>query len=1001
MERDDRDKVPGGMDPALVMAEGLLLREPLFGPGDYAGKGPAGLLAEPLFRQALWLASPQFYRALEKLGFDWERLDAGKRLSLKKYMNRACFRPTPFGAFASFAVTGWGTGGGRGAARETWLHLLPSRELELAALRLSPPGEGELLALNPALYRAGKGYRYVFSEVRGDGALKFWLNALDAGPAHRLLFRWLGRGPLPLGELAGRLSGELGCDLAEALGWLRFLLGEQVLLGAADPGLLRGEEAAVPGLPGWGELAGFFGRFEPGALGLPERGAALEKVLPGSLRRGDGAYDYALLERTGGRGPSGPGCRERLLEAVGALRALGLPGGIRPLEEFVREFKKRYDRGKVPLLEALDPDQGIGYDVPPRAGGDDFLLAGLVFPDTPGAGVPPAWTAAHRLLFRLWRQAPGRSAFGPLCLSREDILELEGQAGAEGRGLLPASLGVLFREADGGLLWLERCGGPSAVALAGRFSVCSDAVYGLCREVARLEEAANPGVVFAEVAQLSGGHIDNINRRRQVYDRVIPVNVFPRAGGRGVLLPSDLLLSVQGEELVLESAALGMRVVPRLPTAYNYRHNELALFRLLCDLQYPQPLGDLALDLERFFPGEDFYPRVEYRGVVLAAAKWRLAKGELEQLRAAPRSLGRLHLFRERRGLPALVATGFGDRQLVFDLSRDEEAWFFLEQLAGKEGMLIEEVPGGRPAVAQYLGFLVRRDAAVLPLPRVPAVPAGVQRRFLPGSEWLFVKLFCTPRVADELLAGVVAPFIRENRGVIRRWFFIRYAEGGYHIRLRLMGEPAALAALLPALHGRLRRWAGGRMVKAVQGDVYDRELERYGAGQIGLAEACFEAESVWVLEQLAGRGSGAAVPVELAVLALVWLMSEAMLGERAGDFFRAMGARFLAEYREPKALKRSLDEKFRGMRPAMEGLLAGEALRVYAGKAAVRRVLSCCLELYGATGGWAERKRLALVADLVHMLVNRLFRSSQLDYELAVYYLLGKYERSPAGRLR
>ena len=77
--------------------------------------------------------------------------------------------------------------------------------------------------------------------------------------------------------------------------------------------------------------------------------------------------------------------------------------------------------------------------------------------------------------------------------------------------------------------------------------------------------------------------------------------------------PDDLVLSVYGEELRLESRSLGCRVIPRLSTAYNYTRNQLAPFRLLCDLQHQGLLSDVTLDLERLFPDQFFYPRVELK----------------------------------------------------------------------------------------------------------------------------------------------------------------------------------------------------------------------------------------------------------------------------------------------------------------------------------------------------------------------------------------------------
>ncbi|MCH5685571.1 lantibiotic dehydratase family protein [Niabella sp. W65] len=49
------------------------------------------------------------------------------------------------------------------------------------------------------------------------------------------------------------------------------------------------------------------------------------------------------------------------------------------MQRFINRFQKRYDRRAVPLLEALDPEMGIGYDDMEQ----DFNAQGIVGDFTP------------------------------------------------------------------------------------------------------------------------------------------------------------------------------------------------------------------------------------------------------------------------------------------------------------------------------------------------------------------------------------------------------------------------------------------------------------------------------------------------------------------------------------------------------------------------------------------------------------------------------------------
>src|ERR1700753_2600742 len=88
----------------------LFLRAPYY---SFAGYDPERLeevLKDRGFRNGLFLASPAFYNELKKKEFELHKLAEKEKHSVSKYYNRMCFRPTPFGSFASFSLLTWGKG---------------------------------------------------------------------------------------------------------------------------------------------------------------------------------------------------------------------------------------------------------------------------------------------------------------------------------------------------------------------------------------------------------------------------------------------------------------------------------------------------------------------------------------------------------------------------------------------------------------------------------------------------------------------------------------------------------------------------------------------------------------------------------------------------------------------------------------------------------------------------------------------------------------------------
>src|SRR6185312_17242716 len=59
------------------------------------------------FKAAIYISSPLFFACLEQKEFMFADLSEKEKLTLKKYLNRFSFRPTPFGLFAGVSLIRW------------------------------------------------------------------------------------------------------------------------------------------------------------------------------------------------------------------------------------------------------------------------------------------------------------------------------------------------------------------------------------------------------------------------------------------------------------------------------------------------------------------------------------------------------------------------------------------------------------------------------------------------------------------------------------------------------------------------------------------------------------------------------------------------------------------------------------------------------------------------------------------------------------------------------
>lgn len=106
-----------------------------------------------------------------------------------------------------------------------------------------------------------------------------------------------------------------------------------------------------------------------------------------------------------------------------------------------------------------------------------------------------------------------------------------------------------------------------------------------------------------------------------------------------------------------------------------------------------------------------------------------------------------------------------------------------------------------------------------------------IQRKFIPGSEWLFFKLYTGNKTADKILVNNIYPAINllTKRGLIKKWFFIRYTDPDFHLRLRLLAaDNKSVCEIINVIYLFLYKLINTNQVWKIQIDTYNREIERY-----------------------------------------------------------------------------------------------------------------------------------------------------------------------------
>jgi thiopeptide-type bacteriocin biosynthesis protein len=1034
------------------------------------------VIARPEVREALFVASPDLEERLD-LWLSEPKGEAGQKMqrTLVRYFARMAGRATPFGLFAGCSV---------GTLGSTTQLMLAARHRYRRHTRLDmdyivaltdalarQPGLRESLTFRPntSLYRANGRLRYV--QVRRDG--KGWTHHGVALEASNYLDATLARaGQGARADVLGASLVETDPEAApvEAAEFIGELIDNQVLVSELVPPVTGPE-------PIHGLAARLRDRAPDHGLLLEQTRSALEAidragvgVLPEryrdiARRLADLPAPVELprlfqvdLAKPVAEATLGRALVDEILSGVQLLQRLARRPAKTALARFREAFQTRYEGREVPLVEALDEERGVGFDRLDGKGLDDSrLLDDLTFP--PPAEEMVAWGKRETVLLGKLAEALAGGT-GEIALGAKDVEEL-----ADPRPLpLPDTFAVMatVAAADAAALarsdfrmFLDGASGPSGARLLGRFCHTDPE---LCRQVEqhlRAEEALRPDVVFAEVVHQPEGRLGNILARPVLRTYEVPYLGQPAVSAERQLPVTDLLMSIQGDEIVLRSARLGRRIFPRLTTAHNFYASQ-GIYRFLGLIQEQGVAAALRWDWGPL-AAAPFLPRVVSGRLVLCRASWRLGPDELRALGAA-RGATRfraVQAWRTRRRLPRWVCVADGDNELPVDLDNALSVEMFAELVKDRQQATLQELapgpdqlcargPEGRfvhqlvvpfvrsaPTANGHPGLVVRdlahegRHARAearttnKPADRLAAVipsPGGLERSFPPGSEWLYAKLYTGTATTDQVLTEAVRPVTQEalRSGAADGWFFIRYGDPDWHIRLRLHGEPERLEKeVWPALRAAVASLIDDGRVWRLQLDTYEREVERYG-GALGivLAERLFQADSEAVLEltELYPEDARGDARWRLALCGMDSLLADLGLDlGRRRELLEQVRTSFATEFRADVNLRRQLGNVYRKERPALERLLtpqSADADGVWAPGLAVLRRRSerwapAMLTLREAEAAGRLSLLTGLVPGVLHMHANRLLRSAQRAQELVLYDLLARLYESRTARLR
>jgi lantibiotic biosynthesis protein len=985
------------------------------------------LFEQPHFLEALYLASPVLYDEYEKLRNGQvtdEREKKKIEISLARYYQRMCSRPTPFGLFSGCGITQWSdtentiTVNTASPRRHTRLDM--HYACALAQHLAAQPFIRERLLFYPnnSLYDNPSEIRYIDYYYK-DGKRIHQVSAITRTPYLDELMQAAATGIRVAGMKQLLMTGEIAEE--EATDYINEVLAAQLLVSELEPAITGTEftqqiidtltRINQPADERISEVIVTLTSVEKTLLAIDRQAGndaavyrhVMQQLQPlGIAFEANKLFQTDLVLNTGGAGLSSQ-YQQSLQQAFTILCTLWERQQHPHLNWFMRRFNEQYEGQELPLLQVLDAETGIGY---PENSAENVspLLQQIAVQEQPAAHRNLEWHATDEWLQKRLFKAL-RNGDYEITVEDEELKALKCRWED-----CPPSLTALFQVVENDRLLIGSISGSSTAALLGRFGYGEPQLAELVNSITQTETELNSGICFAEIIHLPESRIGNILLHPVYRSYEIPYLAASSLPQEQQLLPSDLRVSVKNNRIILRSAKLDKEIIPRLSSAHNFSYNSLPVYRFLCDLQTQHLRGGFGFSWGQLSHNARFQPRVRYKNIILQEAGWFFSKEEIAELLKALKEKDAV--FLQQWKLPACFLLVDGDNELLVNTRNPLSVSVFEQTVRNRNQLMLKEWLAPAPIVQNEASAPMTHQFAASFVKTVPvyeqqqlaAAEPSPQRSFVPGSEWLYYKIYCGAVTSEGILEQELYPVIKTllADGLIDQWFFIRYADPQFHLRLRLhLTSAGACGEAMQRIQATLQPLIDTQQVWKLQTDTYQRELERYGGSLIATAERFFWLDSEMKIRFLQLTEGDEREPLRWPWLCaqIDWLLNCAGYDSlQKEQLLKQLKEGYHTEFNPHKTVLQQMNQQYKQQRPVLESFLQGvgpeaeaatELATIFKAYEQPVKEIAATLQQAAQTGAISINQQLN---SYIHMMSDRLFIDKLRMHELVIYNFMHQW---------
>lgn len=278
------------------------------------------------------------------------------------------------------------------------------------------------------------------------------------------------------------------------------------------------------------------------------------------------------------------------------------------------------------------------------------------------------------------------------------------------------------------------------------------------------------------------------------------------------------------------------------------------------------------------------------------------------------------------------------------------------------------------------------------------------KRFFLPGMEWLYIKLYTGCVNADNYIINIIRPLSDrfKSQGLITQYFFIRYQDPEFHIRIRYnITSASAINLILKSIYEFFSADLECGVISKVQLDTYKREIERYGDVLMEETECLFSIDSTYTCDLLSILYANGNKEIDRLLMSLhstnLYLDAFGFDTIQKKEIMRLISNSFIYEFRDKYDIKK-INSLYQSYKRVISSFMfekntsdsPGYFSQLYSLQMQRKEEISNVAQRIMSK---TTKKTInQTMSSYIHMMNNRLFVSHQREYELVSYTCLYKF---------